>query len=109
MTVLSERQHDAPGLPLVVLVVRDDDAARGRWLATHLDDALRVRPDRVVVDLSQCTSLDSTALQALLDAHRRLARRDAVLALRGLSPRLVRLLSLSGLTDVLHVEAPCVS
>ena len=104
MTVLDERSTDVRGLPLVVLLLREEDACRGRWLAAQLDDVLRVRPDRVVVDLTQCASLDSAALHALLDAHRRLARRGAVLALRGLGPRLVRLLSLSGLTDVLQVE-----
>lgn len=104
MTVIDEREHDVRGLPLVVLVLRDEDACRGRWLGSHLDDVLRVRPDRVVVDLAQCTSLDSAALRALLDAHLRLARRGGVLALRGLRPRLVRLLTLSGLSDVLLVE-----
>lgn len=107
MTVIDEREHDVRGLPLVVLVLREEDACRGGWLATQLDDVLRVRPDRVVVDLSACGALDSAALHALLDAHRRLARRGGVLALRGLCPRLVRLLSLSGLTDVLRVEETC--
>lgn len=107
MTLLDEREHDVRSLPLVVLVLRQEDARRDRWLAAHLDDVLRVRPDRVVVDLSGCDSLDSAALTALLDAHRRLARRGGVLALRGLCPRLVRLIGLSGLTDVLHVEDVC--
>ena len=102
MTVL-----DTPALPLVVLVPRDGDVSRTGWLRAHLDDALRVRPDRVVVDLSQTSTLDSAALQVLLEAHRQLARRGGVLALRGLSPRLVRLVGLCGLTDVLHVEDAC--
>lgn len=107
MTVIDEREHDVRGLPVVVLVLREEDGCRGSWLAAHLDDVLRVRPDRVVVDLSQCGSLDSAALHALLDAHVRLARRGGVLALRGLRPRLMRLLTLSGLNDVLLVEETC--
>ena len=107
MTVLDERQHDVRGLPLVVLVLREQDACRGRWLAAHLDDVLLVRPQRLVVDLSQCAFLDSAALLVLLDVHLRLARRGGVLVLRGLSPRLARLLSLSGLDDVLRVEDTC--
>ena len=107
MTVIDEREHDVRGLPLVVLVLRQEDACRGRWLAVQLDDVLRVRPDRVVVDLSQCSRLDSAALRTLLDVHLRLARRGGVLVLRGLGPRLARLLTLSGLDDVLLVEAAC--
>lgn len=107
MTVIDEREHDVRRLPLVVLVLRAEDACRARWLAAQLEDVLRVRPDRVVVDLSQCDRLDSAALHALLDAHRQLARRGAVLSLRGPCPRLVHLIGLSGLSDVLQVEAPC--
>lgn len=107
MTVIDQRTHDVRGLPLVVLVLRQEDACRGRRLVARLDDVLRVRPDRVVVDLSQCDSLDSAALHALLDVHLTLARRGGVLALRGLGPRLRRLLTLSGLDDVLLVEDTC--
>ena len=107
MTVIEEREHDVCRLPLVVLVLRDEDVSRPRWLVAQLEDVLRVRPDRVVVDLSQCDRLDAAALHALLDAHRQLARRGAVLSLRGLCPRLVRLIGLSGLTDVLRVEVAC--
>ena len=104
MTTTTERSPSRTGVPLVLLVVREQDACRGSWLQTQLEDVLRVRPDRVVVDLSECSALDSGGLRALLQAHVELARRGAQLTLRGLSPRLVRVVRLCGLTDVFAVQ-----
>lgn len=104
MTIMQEREQAGPGLPLVELVVREEDLGRGSWLRTQLEDVLRVRPERCVVDLARCASLESAALRALLDTHRQLRRQGGVLVLRGLCPRLVRVIGLSGLTDVFDVE-----
>ncbi len=96
-----------PGrVPLVELVVRDRDLGplRARWLPLQLEDALRLRPDRVVVDLSRCTDLGAGTLQALHDCSGSLRRQGGTLVLRGLCPRLDRLLSLAGLSDELAVE-----
>lgn len=104
MTVMQVREQVGTGVPLVELVVREQDVTRPGWLHVQLEDVLRVQPRRLVVDVSACATLDAATLRALLDAHRRLRRRDAVLVLRGLSPRLLRVLSLNGLVDVLDIE-----
>lgn len=104
MTVMHVREQPGTPLPLVELVVRDRDVVRGTWLQVQLDEVLRVRPRRLVVDLTACTTLDASALRALLEAHRQQRRQDGVLVLRGLSERLVRVVGLSGLGDVFDVE-----
>lgn len=105
MTVMQERTIGS--VPLVELVMREQDLHRGRiaWLQAQVDDVLRVRPERLVVDLTRCGSCESGALRVLLDAHRRLRRQGGVLVLRGLCPRLARVIGLSGLAEVFDVEA----
>ena len=66
----------------------------------QLEQALAGRPARMVVDLSACTFVDASALALLLDVHRRLSRTGGVLTLRGSCPRVLRLLSLTGLRRV---------
>ncbi len=66
----------------------------------QLEQAAAGRPARLVVDLSACTFVDARALAVLLDVHRRLSRTGGVLTLRGACPRVLRLLSLTGLRRV---------
>jgi anti-anti-sigma factor len=65
-----------------------------------LERAVAGRPGRLVVDLSACTFVDASALAVLLDLHRRTSRFGGVLTLRGCCPRVLRLLSLTGLRRV---------
>ena len=66
----------------------------------ELERAVAGRPGRLVVDLSGCTFIDASALGLLLDLHRRMSRATGVLTLRGCCPRVLRLLSLTGLRRV---------
>ena len=68
-----------------------------------LEEAMGARPDRLVVDLSACPFVDASALAMLLEAHRRMCLSGGVLTLRGTSPRILRLLSLTGLRRVFDV------
>ena len=98
--------HDGPGSgPAVVVVAVDgelDSSSVGR-VREHLHDALSVRPERLVVDLTDCPFVDACALTMLLDVHRRAWRSGGVLSLRGCSPRVLRLLSLTGLRRVFDI------
>lgn len=96
--------HDDEELarPAVVEVVVEgelDVSSVGRVRET-LHDALSVRPARLVVDLTACPFVDASALTMLLDVHRRAWRAGGLLTLRGCSPRVLRLLSLTGLRRV---------
>ena len=65
-----------------------------------IEQALAARPAALAVDLSACTFVDASALAVLLDVHRRTSRTGGVLTLVGCCPRVLRLLSLTGLRRV---------
>ena len=112
MTTMAHRplgQPAAPSAPsgpavVVVEVVGDLDLASVARVRETLHDALSVKPEQLVVDLSRCAFVDASALAMLLDVHRRAWRLGGVLTLRGCSPRVLRLLSLTGLRRVFDLE-----
>jgi anti-anti-sigma factor len=85
---------------VVVKVEGELDVSSVSRVREHLHDALSVRPARLVVDLERCPFVDACALTMLLDVHRRAWRAGGLLTLRGCSPRVLRLLSLTGLRRV---------
>ena len=102
----ARRSLDRMGPQVVVVEVQGDlDAARVPRVRALLEDAASLRPQQLVVDLSGCAFLDASGLTVLLDVYRRLARGGAVLTLRGCSPRVHKLLSLTGLQRVFDLEA----
>ena len=104
----ARRAPDPVGPGVVVVEVQGDlDAARVPRVRALLEDAVSVRPQRLVVDLANCSFLDASGLTVLLDVHRRQCRVGGVLTLRGCSPRVMRLLSLTGLQRVFDVESGC--
>ena len=110
MTVLTDvptadAPHSAvvpvPASPALTVPVRGAlDASTVARVRESLDSAVRSRPPQLVVDLTDCPFVDASALAMLLETHRRLARFGSVLTLRGCSPRVLRLLSLTGLRRV---------
>ena len=101
----SRRAPQPVGPRVVVIEVQGDlDHDRVPRVRALLEDAVGVRPQQLVVDLGGCSFLDASGLTVLLDVHRRLARVGAVLTLRRCSPRVLRLLSLTGLQRVFDVE-----
>ena len=105
MTLISDAPTDVDdgrSRPAVVEVVVEGelDAGSVSRVRDTLHDALAMRPARLVVDLSACPFVDACALTMLLDVHRRAWRAGGLLTLRGCSPRVLRLLSLTGLRRV---------
>lgn len=95
----------ASGQPLVLEVVGALEHSSVARFSLDLDAALESRPARVVVDLSQCSFVDASALTVLLEGHRRACRYGGQLTLHGCSPRVLRLLSLTGLRGVFDLGA----
>ncbi len=105
LTAALHRAPDRTGPQVVVVeVVGDLDLASVARVRETLHDALSVRPEQLVVDLHDCAFVDASALAMLLDVHRRACRAGGVLTLRGCSPRVLRLLSLTGLRRVFDLE-----
>lgn len=103
MTVLTDGPVQAvasEGPVVVVDVCGELDLATLARVRQRLEEALATRPAHLVVDLSACTFVDASALAMLLEVHRRTSRAGGVLTLRGCCPRVLRLLSLTGLRRV---------
>jgi anti-anti-sigma factor len=94
----------APAAPIgtaaTVAVTGPLDVTTLPRVRAQLEQALAGRPGRLVVDLSACTFVDASALAVLLELHRSMSRAGGVLTLRGCCPRVLRLLSLTGLRRV---------
>ncbi len=68
-------------------------------LIAELDD-----PPRVVLDLSGVDLLDTSGMAVLLEAIKRCALRDGVVALARAEPRIERELALTGMVKILPVH-----
>lgn len=86
-------------------------ALRGRLDASSVGDArtalnrlIDATSDNVVIDLSHVDVLDATGLGMLTAAHRRLERDGRQLILRGCADHVRRVLAVTGLSRVMHVE-----
>ncbi|MDQ3502870.1 MAG: STAS domain-containing protein [Actinomycetota bacterium] len=101
MTVLSEPMSRPA---VAVEVIGQLDLSCLASIRAQIDEALSGRPERLVVDLSACPFVDASALSMLLEVHRRACRAGGALTLRGCSPRVLRLLSLTGLRRVFDLE-----
>ena len=67
-----------------------------------LDDAVGLRPAHLVIDLTECEYLDATGIGLLLKVHRRVWQDGGRLSLRGMSPRLQRILEIARVDRVLN-------
>jgi anti-sigma B factor antagonist len=96
------RVVDVEGESVVEISGEIDLHARAE-LVTAISDATTAG-GRVVIDLSQTTFIDSTALKALLDAWRSQNEAGQELVLRDPAPVVVRILEIAGLTDTLPTD-----
>jgi len=72
-------------------------------LAEPLEERIVTPSETVVVDLSAVTFIDSSALQILLEYHRRFDEGGGRLEVSAPSPAVRRLFEISGLDDHFHV------
>jgi stage II sporulation protein AA (anti-sigma F factor antagonist) len=89
---------------LVVSISGELDLATAPLLQEHLLEA-QSDVSEVVVDLEHTTYIDSTGLDVLVSAHKRLAKSGGQLIIRALTPRSLRLFEIAGLSDYLNIEA----
>ena len=88
-------------MPLLVIRISEPlDSARVPFVVGLLDDAVGVRPGHLVVDLTECEYLDAAGIMLLIDVHRRVWQDGGRMTLRGLSPRLRRILEIARVNRV---------
>ena len=90
-------------MPLLeIRVTTPLSAATADSLEGLLDDAVALRPAHLVIDLTDSEYLDATGIALLLDVHRRVWHDGGRLSLRGMSPRLHRILEIARVDRVLQ-------
>ena len=96
------------GALFTVMVVRAGmlrDPAFETDLAQQVERSPRFfRNAPVVLDLGRVSFMDAAGIRVLVDAHHRAARMGTTLTVRRPSPAVVRVLTIAGLLDHLHVE-----
>lgn len=92
-----------PTLPLVEVLVQGAlNAAAVPRIRLMLDDAVSLKPAHLVADLADCPVLDAAGIDLLVATHRSIWGAGGRLTLRGMSPRLSRLLALARVDHVLQ-------
>lgn len=98
------RLEDAQsGGATVVAVAGELDALSAPQLDEHLTEVLNDSPKRLVVDLTEVDFLDSTGLGVLIKTLTHLRENDGDLALVATSPRILKVLSITGMDQIMTV------
>lgn len=88
----------------LLVVAGDIDIASASRLITGLNEAVGDCDKPVVVDLAAVEFMDSTGLALLLNAHRRLARRDQGFAVVCVDGPVHRVFEITDMVDTLNVR-----
>ena len=95
------------GAPTIEVVVRGNlDAASARSVRDTLQDAIARAPQTLIIDLSECPTIDAAGILLLLEVHRRAIHNGGSMALRSPGERLRRNLRLARVDRVLQVIGP---
>ena len=89
----------------VVAVHGEIDLYTAPRLWDALDAAIAETPSELVIDLTDVTFLDSTGLNTLVRAHKRLQPISGSVVVRGASNQVFKVFELTKLNDVFTVEA----
>ena len=95
---------DTAGPARRIAVRGDLDLATVASLRPALDEAIQTGEPTTLV-LADCTFLDSSALKVIADASRRAGESGTVFAVSRPSPQAARVLELSGLHEIVTIEA----
>jgi anti-sigma B factor antagonist len=89
----------------VVAVAGEIDLFTAPELKAALSDALESGRNRIVVDLSETTFLDSTALGVLIGAVKRLRSRDGVLTIVNTDSNIAKTFEITGLDQIFVIRS----
>ena len=88
----------------VVAVTGEIDLFTAPELKSTLADAQEAGHTRIVVDLTQTTFLDSTALGVLIGAVKRLRSQDGVLTIVNTDPNIAKTFEITGLDQIFTIR-----
>ena len=89
----------------VVAVRGEIDLFTAPELKQKLTDAIESGKSRIVVDLTETTFLDSTALGVLIGAVKRLRSRDGVLTIVNTDANIAKTFEITGLDQIFPISA----
>jgi anti-sigma B factor antagonist len=88
----------------VVAVSGEIDLFTAPELKSAIGEALEAGHSRIVVDLSNTTFLDSTALGVLIGAVKRLRSRDGALTIVNTDPNIAKTFEITGLDQIFTIR-----
>ncbi|MFI6604548.1 STAS domain-containing protein [Nonomuraea sp. NPDC050536] len=97
------RVHGDPRAQVVRVGTRLD-AGTSAGVRPRLHDAVDSGAGDLILDVSRLEMIDATGLGVLVGTHRRAMSAERRLVLRGVPPRIMRILAVTRLNRVLHVE-----
>lgn len=105
MTPYGARTAELDGGGRVVHVRGEVDLYSAPELKETLVDAARLGAGRLVIDLTEATFMDSSALSALLSARRRAQSLGGRVVLVNTNPAIAQTLATTGLDGILQIAA----
>jgi anti-sigma B factor antagonist len=88
----------------VVMLSGELDMATAPDLATVLDSVVGDGPEKMVIDLSELSFIDSSGIAVLVTSQHRLIEQNRHFTLRAARPHAMRVFEIAGLVDFLDVE-----
>ena len=104
MSEQPDQLSHANGVPVVRAAV-EVDATNAQDLRSAIVAALGTGAERLIVDMSETEFCDSTALNVLVRAHKRLAEAGGELLLVATEPTLLRIFKVTGMDTMFHLFA----
>jgi anti-sigma B factor antagonist len=98
-------QHPVDDATQIVAVQGEIDLFTAPELKTALGEAMESGCDRLVVDLSDTTFLDSTALGVLIGTVKRLRTRDGRLSIVNVDSNIAKTFEITGLDQIFTIRA----
>ncbi len=89
-----------------IVVVGEIDMATSSTLRAYIDGVIVLERGDIVLDLSGVGFMDSTGLGVIVKAARDLEAKGFELVLRAPSPRVRRVLQITGIGRLIRVQAP---
>ena len=93
----------ATSAPPIVRLAAEIDITNSNWVYSDLAAACVPGVGAVIADMAQTTFCDSSGVRALIQAHKLAGRRGVELSLVITADAVLRIIDLSGLTEILHL------